>query len=153
MTVVVDKEKDLLVSMIVYCSGPPFLNNPYYILIRFRTHTYAFATDIEKAFSHMKLHEADRDCTRFLWLLDATNPASDLAMYRFKVVPFGMASWPFMLNATIDLHLKKFSSSIAQDMKENLYVDNLISGSNSEDTIINYYKNSPELLWVKPNSI
>jgi len=45
-----------------------------------------------------------------------------------------------MLNATIDLHLKKFSSSVAQDMKENLYVDNLISGSNSEDTIINYYK-------------
>jgi len=51
-----------------------------------------------------------------------------------------------MLNTTINLHLKKFSSSIAQDMKENLYVDNLISGSNSEDTIINYYKQSRAIM-------
>ena len=65
--------------------GPPFLNNLCSILIRLRTHTYAFATDIEKAFIHMKLHEANRDCTRFLWLLDVTNPASDLAMYRFNL--------------------------------------------------------------------
>jgi len=81
MTAVVDKEKDLQVSMTVYWWGPHFCS----ILIRLRTHTYAFATDIEKAFIHMKLHEANRDCTRFLWLLDVTNPASDLAMYRFNL--------------------------------------------------------------------
>ena len=45
-----------------------------------------------------------------------------------------------MLNATLDLHLSKFSSPVASDMKANLYVDNLISGCNSEDKVIDYYK-------------
>ena len=98
--------------------------------------TFAFATDIEKAFLHVKLHESDMDYTRFLWLSDITNPSGELATYRFKVVPFGTTSSPFMLNATLDLHLSKFSLPVASDMKANLYVDNLISGCNSEDEVI-----------------
>ena len=38
--------------------GPPFLNLCS-ILLRFRIHTYAFATNIEKAFLHVKLHESE----------------------------------------------------------------------------------------------
>ena len=45
-----------------------------------------------------------------------------------------------MLNATLGLHLNKFSSQVASDVKANLYVDNLISSCDSEDAAIDYYK-------------
>ena len=122
--------------------GPPFLNDLCSIIIRFRHHKFAFATDIEKAFLHVRLHDSDRDSTRFLWVSDISNPFGTLTTYRFKVVPFGTSSSPFMLNATLDLHLRKFSSSVAKDMQSNLYVDNLISGCDSEQQLMDYYAQS-----------
>jgi len=82
------------------------------------------------------------DYTRFLWPSDIANPAGDLATYRFKVVPFGTMSLPFMLNAVINQHLSKYSSQVACDMKTNLCIGNLISGCNSEDEVIDYYQQS-----------
>ena len=80
--------------------GPPLLTDMCSIILRFRTHPYAFSTDIEKAFLHVRLNEYDRDFTRFLWLSDPLDPESSFIIYRFKVVLFGSASSPFMLNAT-----------------------------------------------------
>ena len=39
--------------------GPTFLNDMCGILLRFRTHRFGLSTDIEKAFLHVTLHEAD----------------------------------------------------------------------------------------------
>jgi len=116
------------------------------ILLRFRLHCYAISTDIEKAFLHVKLDSRDRDFTRFLWLADPTNPESPFVLYRFKVVLFGSVSSPFMLNATLDLHLKSFDSPVSRDMKNNLYVDNIISGCQSEKAILQYYNESRAIM-------
>ena len=43
--------------------GPPFINDLCAILLRFWSHPFALSTDIEKAFLHVKLHQADRDFT------------------------------------------------------------------------------------------
>lgn len=51
-----------------------------------------------------------------------------------------------MLNATPDLHPNKFLSQVAQDMKSNLYVDNLISGCNTEKEAVDYYKQARSML-------
>ena len=80
----------------------------------------------------MKLHETDRDFTRFLWPLQPEHPDSTLQVFRFISVPFGTASSPFILHATINLHLRKYQSSIAEDILRNIYVDNIISGVDSE---------------------
>ena len=103
------------------------------IIIRFRTHAIGFSTDIETAFLHVRLDEHDIDYTRFLWLTDPSNPESSFQVYRFKVVLFGSTSSPFMINATLHSHLDNNDSSVSRDMKENVYVDNLISGVNSEE--------------------
>ena len=126
--------------------GPPFLNDLCSILLRFRSYTFALSADIEKAFLHVKLNEVDKDYTRFLWLSDANNPGSALTTYRFKVVPFGTASSPFMLYAAIDLHLSKFKSPVAKDVKRSLYVDNVLSGRDSEKEIIEYYQQARTIL-------
>ena len=120
--------------------GTPLLTDMCSIILRFRTHPYAFSTDIEKAFLHVRLNEYDRDFTRFLWLSDPLDPESSFIIYRFKVVLFGSASSPFMLNATLHHHLDKHNTNIAQDMKENLYVDNLISGCDTEVDAVAYYE-------------
>ena len=119
--------------------GPPFLNVLCAILLRFRDYVFAFSTDIEKAFLHVKLHESDRNFTRFLWPESPETPDSNFQVYRFKVVPFGSSSSPFMLGAVLNLHLSKFQSHIANDMKKNIYVDNILSGCNTEKEIITYY--------------
>ena len=73
-------------------------------------------------------------------------PASEFQTYRFKVVLFGSVSSPFMLYAAIHYHLSKHPSSVADDMQNNLYVDNVISGGNSEEEVMSYYKKSRAMM-------
>ena len=124
--------------------GTPFLNDLCAILLRFRLHP--FGLDIEKAFLHVKLHQLDQDYTRFLWPSIPEDPASELQVYRFAVVPFGTASSPFMLNATINLHLSKFQCHVAANIKENIYVDNILSGCNTEAEILEYYSQARSIM-------
>ena len=127
--------------------GPPFLNDLCTILLRFRLHNYALSTDVEKAFLHVRLHEADRDFTRFLWPLQPENPDSNLQVFRFTSVPFGTASSPFMLHATIDLHLCKYQSPVSEeDIRRNIYVDNIISGLDTEAQLIQYYTQARHIM-------
>ena len=127
-------------------TGPPFLNDMCSILIRFRVHKYGFSTDIEKAFLHVNLDKNDRDFTRFLWLSNNNDPESKFQIYRFKVVLFGSVSSPFMLHAALHYHLTKNTSPVSDDMQDNLYVDNVISGCNSEKDAVHYYKQSRAIM-------
>ncbi|XP_006812892.1 uncharacterized protein LOC102807089 [Saccoglossus kowalevskii] len=127
--------------------GPQLLNDLTGILLRFRVHRYAFSSDIEKAFLNVRLHESDRDYTKFLWLTDPTNPDSAFKTYRFKSVPFGAASSPFILNAVLKTHTEKnATNAITSDLKHNIYVDNIISGTSEIKDVIEYYEFSKDLL-------
>jgi len=110
------------------------------ILLRFRSHTIGISTDLEKAFLHVRLDEADQDSTRFFWLSSPSDPESDLEIYRFKTVLFGSTSSPFMLTATLQHHLNSCDSPVAQDMKQNLYIDNVITGCSTEEEAVKYYR-------------
>ena len=46
----------------------------------------------------------------------------------------------------LNLHLSKVASPVAEDMKQNMYVDNILSGCNTEDELQVYYKQSRELM-------
>ena len=46
---------------------------------------------------------------------------------------------PFMLNTTLPCHLSQYRSSRAQDMLTSLYVDNIVTGYESEEDAILYY--------------
>ena len=122
--------------------GPPLQNDMIQILLRFRIHHIGFSSDIEKAFHRVQLHKDDRDFVRFLWLSDDQDPDSKFDLYRFKVVPFGASSSPFILNSVIKKHLRDHSSPISGDMESNIYVDNLISGSETAAEALQYYSES-----------
>ena len=127
-------------------AGPPFLNDLSAILLWFRQHPFAFSADIEKAFLHVFLDETDRDYTRFLWLSDPNNASSSFVTYRFRVVLFGATSSPFMLNATLKFHLTQNANTTSKDLLHNLYVDNLVSGCESEEAAIEYFTESRSAL-------
>ncbi|XP_063436767.1 uncharacterized protein LOC134718204 [Mytilus trossulus] len=126
---------------------PPKLNDLTKLLVQFRANQFATCTDIEKAFLHVGLSEEDRDVTRFLWLSDPTNPGSQLKTYRFKAVLFGATSSPFILNATIQKHLKQFGNSeTAKILERDIYVDNILSSMNKEEDLLTYFKEARSLM-------
>ena len=51
-----------------------------------------------------------------------------------------------MLAAVLNLHLSKTSSPLANDMKQNIYVDNILSGCDTEAEIIQYYIQAREIM-------
>jgi len=126
--------------------GPSFLTDLCGILLCFRSYTFGISKDLEKAFLHVRLDKGDHDYTRFLWLSTPTDPDSELVTYHFKTVLFGSTSSPFMLSVTLHYHLNSCNTPIAHDMKQNLYVDNFISGCNTEEQAVNYYKEARSIM-------
>ena len=51
-----------------------------------------------------------------------------------------------MRNATLRCHLNKLKSPIADGMMRNLYVDNIISGSDSEEQATQYYAEARSIM-------
>lgn len=107
--------------------GPPFLTDLCTLLLQFQTYNIALVTDIEKAFLHVQLAEADWKFTHFLWLSEADNVESSFKIYRFWVVLFGCESSPFMLHAALHCHFSSEQSATSSDILDHLYVDYVVS--------------------------
>ena len=91
------------------------------------------------------LDEKDREYTKFLWLTDPNDPNSPFREYQFRTVLFGATCSPFLLNTVVQRHLGLTTSPIAADIGRNLYVDNLISGTNQPSSL-QYYREATEIL-------
>ena len=111
------------------------------LLLLFRTNKVALLADIEKAILQIGLQEVDRDVTHFLWISDLTNPVSsdNLIMFRFTKVLFGVISRPFLLAATVNLHLSRVGTENAKRALDNLYVDNLVTAVKNTEDAVKFY--------------
>ena len=107
-------------------TGPKFNQNILEILLRFRSYPVAWIVDIEKAFLMISMTPQDHDVLRFLWVQNPFNADSDVVTYRFTRVVIGVSSSPYLLNSTIQHHLKQYSSShpeLVAKLLESFYVD------------------------------
>ena len=122
--------------------GPVNLEDLCGLLMRFRTKRIALTADIEKAFLQVGLNEAVRDVTRFLWVKDIKKPVLDtnLHVYRFTRIPFGIISSPSLLGSTVKRHLECIETPVTEKAVHDIYVDNLISGVNTMGNAIQFYK-------------
>jgi hypothetical protein len=99
----------------------------------------AYQQTLGKQILHVRLDDSDGNLNRFIWLSDPTIPESKFDIFRFNTVLFGLTSSTFMLNATLRSHLENYDLLVAQEMKDNIYVDNIISGCDQEtDSILCY---------------
>ena len=93
-------------------SGPNFGQNIMAILLRFRTHKIGIIGDIEKAFLMISIAPKDRDVLRFLWIDSIDKVLPRIITFRFKRVVFGVSASPFLLNATIQHHMKGYEAPL-----------------------------------------
>nr|XP_045585855.1 uncharacterized protein LOC123747689 [Procambarus clarkii] len=128
-------------------TGPSLTQRLQDVLLRFRSGVFAYTADISKAFLRVGLQETDRDFTKFLWVKDAQDPNSEIITYRFASVLFGATSSPFLLQATLDTHLKKSNSPYKTEISNNLYFDNFQGTTNDENKLVEiYHEANRELL-------
>ncbi|XP_045034376.1 uncharacterized protein LOC123475569 [Daphnia magna] len=120
-------------------TGPNLNPDLLSVLMRFRMNRIAWIADIEKAFLNIALQPEDAEAVRFLWPRKPEEPNSDFIAYKWKRVPFGLSSSPFLLRVTINKHLlsvkSRFSTTVEQ-IEEQLYVDDYLGGADNVPTAI-----------------
>eukprot|EP00731_Ephydatia_muelleri_P022433 Em0015g16a len=131
-------------------SGPTFGQNIFDIILRFRCHKIALVGDIEKVFLMVSMWNEDRDVLRFLWVDNIEKDFPKLLVLRFTRVVFGVSASPFLLNATLDHHIRKYEAEdpefVARFLRA-IYVDDVTyGGSDIEDVFQLYVKTKKRLL-------
>ena len=130
-------------------TGPNLMQDLTGILLKFRTHRIAFTADIEKAFLQVELNNQDMDATRLLWLKDIKNPLTVRIIWKladFAAFYLEQRPQPSLLNATIRYHLNEKENWITKDLTENMYMDNVVTGTNCDDKALEYYSLSRSYL-------
>ena len=101
--------------------------------------------NIEKAFLMVSVQEKDCDCLRFLWTCDVDGEMPNVIVLRFTRVVFGVNSSPFLLNATLDHHIRKYQEIdplFVDKLLSSVYVDDVSLGSNDVDSTYELYLKS-----------
>jgi len=127
--------------------GPPMTPLIFDVLLRFRENRIALVGDIEKAFLNIEIHPVDRDCLRFLWFKDFRSEDSEIIVFRFLRLCFGLNSSPFLLNAVLQHHIetyKAYDPEFTSKLIESFYVDDLVSGGGNADEAFTLYQKASE---------
>ena len=123
--------------------GPSLTPLLFDILLRFRCNKVAMIADIEKAFLNVEVDTRDRNCLRFLWVDDINKEEPSMVVFRFCRVVFGVNSSPFLLSATLRHHIESYMMGEPEFVKrvlEDFYVDDFISGSDSDEKAFALYQ-------------
>ena len=113
-------------------TGPSLLPMLHDVLLRFRMFPVALVGDIKSAFHQILVDEKDRDSMRFLWVENVADEKPVVKEYRFTRVIFGSGPSPYLLNATLQRHLKRYEEqepAVVQNVLPNMYCDDLVSGA------------------------
>ncbi|UYV83291.1 hypothetical protein LAZ67_23000423 [Cordylochernes scorpioides] len=114
-----------------------------YIMLRFRLNKIGIVADIEKAFLQISVAKEDRQFLRFLWWEDGKQ--KNLRIYQHKRVVFGVTSSPFLLAATLKLHLEQYEREVIPLLKC-MYMDNCVNSVTSLEEAQVFQQQSIDLL-------
>ena len=121
----------------------PLLNA---VLMRFRLRPIAFTADVKKMFLMIRIHPDDRDLLRYLW----EDPDDEtMCTYRLKVLPFGLTCSSYIAIATVQHHVSSYLKEyphIVNELVENVYIDDLLTGANSLIDAISDYETEVNIL-------
>ncbi|XP_072389556.1 uncharacterized protein [Diabrotica undecimpunctata] len=111
--------------------GPTIQSSLLSILLRFRIHAFVITADIEKMYRQVMINPKERSLQRIFW---RSNPNEELEIYELNTVTYGTASAPFLAIRCImelALNCEGNSPDLSQIIKNDIYVDDLITGANS----------------------
>ncbi|GBO45322.1 hypothetical protein AVEN_74835-1 [Araneus ventricosus] len=121
-------------------SGPNLLKLILSLLLRFKEHKYGIVADIETAFLRISVRPEDRDYLKFFWWDGKENVAPKIM--RHARVVFAVKGSPFLLEAVLQRHLKKYlknstySKRTVDILLRRFYVDDLITSLDKESEIL-----------------
>ncbi|XP_076396344.1 uncharacterized protein LOC143265864 [Megachile rotundata] len=124
--------------------GPTIQPTLFEQLLRFRSHIYVLTADIEKMYRQVLVHPDDRRYQRIFWYHNG-----EIKVWELRTVTFGISSAAFLAIRTV--------AQLADDEKErfplasriinrDLYVDNLLTGANSLEEVLQIRDEIIELL-------
>ena len=117
-------------------SGQCLLNLIFSILLRFQMFPIGVISDIKQAFLNVGIAKNHRDYLRFLWFDDVFSKNPNIIIFRFLRVLFGLVCSPFLLNATIQLHMNQpgvYDPAFVQQFLRDLYIDDSTVGVHSNE--------------------
>lgn len=120
--------------------GPTIQDTLATLLTRWRTHSIVLSADIEKMYRQIMVHPKDWDFQRIIW---RRKDSETVKHFRLKTVTFGTASAPFQAIRTlreIALREKEHFPISSQCLFNDFYVDDLLTGTDSEEDATKLYK-------------
>ncbi|XP_041976170.1 uncharacterized protein LOC121730976 [Aricia agestis] len=114
--------------------GPPLQNDILSILLRFRQYKYVVCSDIQKMYRQIFVEQDQRVLQLILWREGRDLP---LQLYKLNTVTYGTASAPFLsMRCLQQLALECDDDLVARTIKDNFYVDDLFTGSDDLDSLL-----------------
>lgn len=118
--------------------GPTVQDDLLSILIRFRQHKFVVTSDIEKMYRQILINENQRSLQQIFWRSD---PEQEIKQYKLHTVTYGTKSAPYLATRCIyELGQNSKDKKVSETILHDFYVDDLITGSDDELTLINTCK-------------
>ncbi|XP_015772515.1 PREDICTED: uncharacterized protein LOC107350789 [Acropora digitifera] len=117
--------------------GPKLQPDLGHVMIRFRCHRIGLMADIKKMFLQIKLKREDQNSHRFLWRDFRADKTPDV--YCMTRITFGDTPSPFLSIATVQKHVREHEEDYpvaAKEVKENMYVDDILTGAPDDDCAV-----------------
>ena len=103
------------------------------VLLRFRLHRIALATDVSRMYRAILLPDSERDLHRFVWRRNPTDPLKDFRMTRLT---FGVSASSFAANMAVKQNAIDFAEEFplaASAVHASFYVDDGLVGADSAE--------------------
>ncbi|XP_058828513.1 uncharacterized protein LOC131688327 [Topomyia yanbarensis] len=117
-------------------TGPTVQPTLLAIVLIFRLHRYVMTADIEKMYRQILVHPDDRPLQQILWRQHEADP---IRQYRLNTVTYGTSCAPFLVTRTLNQLAEDDDKDFplaAPIVKEGFYVDDLLTGSDSLEAIV-----------------
>ncbi|XP_043064792.1 uncharacterized protein LOC122320689 [Drosophila ficusphila] len=115
--------------------GPSIQQNLILTLLAFRLHRHALVADICKMYRQFEVSPDDRIYQLVLW---RESSAAPLELFQLNTVTYGMSCAPFLAIRSLKYIADNFSNQFpigASVLKEDMYVDDLLTGADSVEEL------------------
>lgn len=126
--------------------GPPLLQDIRDLITRWRQHKFCLVADIQKMFRQILISREDIDYQRILWRESSKDPVTE---YRLLTVTYGTSSAPFLAVRTLHQLAEDEGKNFpreAEIIKNDIYMDDLMTGSSTADEAIRLQRGLSEIL-------
>ena len=130
----------------ILAPGPTTQPELFDILLRLRSHIVVITADVAKMFRQVWVQPQDCNYQRIVW---RASPEHELQHYQLNTVTYGTASASFLSTRVLQeiaSSVASKSSTAAQSIKSDFYMDDYISGSDSIEEALTLFRDVSQAL-------